>query len=153
MTLARLAGLAAAVAGLAIYPGDGALAKLSPAQADYVEHCAGCHGMQGVSVPAKVPSLRNRVGYFLCTDASRAYLLRLPNVALSSLDDARLATTMNFVVFGLGGASSDSSARRFTADEVAIERKKPLSAVSLVATRAAIVRSVQRRCNVPVGNL
>ncbi|HEX7938901.1 MAG TPA: hypothetical protein VF483_07885, partial [Gemmatimonadaceae bacterium] len=76
--------------------------SLNPVQSDYVEHCGGCHGIQGVSFPARVPQLRGKVGHFLCTPQSRAYLLRLPNVALSSLDDDRLAATMNFVVFQLG---------------------------------------------------
>lgn len=122
---------------------------LSAVQSDYVEHCGGCHGIQGVSSPARVPRLRGKVGYFLCTRQSRAYLLRLPNVALSSLDDDRLAATMNFIVFQLGGASANAQAARFTADEVANERKHSLSGASLVRARAAVVRQIEQECSIP----
>lgn len=127
--------------------------SLNPVQSDYVEHCGGCHGIQGVSSPARVPRLRGKVGYFLCTRQSRAYLLRLPNVALSSLDDDRLAATMNFIVFQLGGASANAQAARFTADEVARERKHSLSGASLVRARAAIVRQIEEHCFIPRAEL
>lgn len=71
--------------------GDPELAK-----ADYVEHCAGCHGVQGLSAPAKLPELRGRVGYMMCTADTRAYLLRLPNIAKSRIsDNQQLADMLN----------------------------------------------------------
>ncbi len=83
------------------------LPDLTVAQSDYVEHCSGCHGMQGNSAPADIPVLRGRVGYFLCTPAGRDYLIRLPNVAYSAIgDNDELADMMNFVAFGLGGPSA-----------------------------------------------
>ena len=57
------------------------LPELTTPQSDYVEHCSGCHGMQGDSAPAEIPVLRDRIGYFLCTQEGREYLIRLPNVA------------------------------------------------------------------------
>lgn len=142
------AGTAALLSGVALAtPSSG----LNPAQSDYVENCGGCHGIQGRSFPAHVPRLQGRIGYFLCTPEARAYLLRLPNVALSSLDDERLAATMNFVVFDLGRTGKDWGAPPFTADEVARGRKHPLSTAPLIATRAAIVRQIVKRCGVPAG--
>ena len=51
-----------------------------PAQArlDYIENCGGCHGVNGDTVPAHLPELQGRVGWFMCTPEARAYLLRLP---------------------------------------------------------------------------
>ncbi|HEX7821955.1 MAG TPA: cytochrome C [Sphingobium sp.] len=139
---------------MAVAAGVGSKAEptrsLNPVQSDYVEHCGGCHGIQGISFPARVPRLRDKVGYFLCTPQSRAYLLRLPNVALSSLDDDRLAATMNFIVFQLGGTSANAKSLRFTADEIARERKHSLSGASLVRTRAAVVRQIEQQCSIPV---
>ena len=64
--------------------------------------------------------LRDRVGYFMCTPEGRDYLIRLPNVAYSAItDNQELADMMNFVVFGLGGASAPKGAKPFTAAEVA----------------------------------
>jgi hypothetical protein len=121
---------------------------LTSAQSDYIEHCGGCHGIQGRSFPARVPQLRDKVGYFLCNERSRRYLLQLPNVALSPTDDAQLADIMNFVVFGLGGASARPGARPFTAEEVAATRHQPLATTSLVKMRAELVHEVIRDCKV-----
>lgn len=120
------------------------------ARSDYVENCGGCHGVQGVSAPAKLPQLRDRVGYFMCTPEARAYLVRLPNVAHSRItDNQQLADLVNFVVFGLGGASTPLDARPFDAKEVARERRFALSSTSLKAERARHVETAIRKCHAP----
>jgi len=130
--------------------GAAGLPNLTPAQSDYVEHCSGCHGMQGNSAPAAIPVLRDRVGYFMCSSEGRDYLIRLPNVAFSALDDNQeLADLMNFVVFGLGGASAPKGAKPFSAAEVAALRQQALTTQSLVETRARIVGDLVRSCGVP----
>lgn len=120
------------------------------ARADYVEQCAGCHGVQGSTAPAALPELRGRVGWFLCTPQARAYLIRLPNVAHSRIrDPQQLADMMNYVIFGLGGRSTPTGAAPFTAEEVAHERQFPLSAASLKAERARHVEAAIRQCKAP----
>jgi hypothetical protein len=126
------------------------LPELTAPQSDYVEHCSGCHGMQGNSAPADIPVLRNRVGYFLCTPQGRDYLIRLPNVAYSAIsDNQELADMMNFVVFGLGGNSAPKSAKPFTASEVARLRTRALATESLIAVRADVVSKLGGGCAVP----
>jgi hypothetical protein len=126
------------------------LPELTVAQSDYVEHCSGCHGMQGNSAPAEIPVLRDRVGYFMCTQEGREYLIRLPNVAYSAIvDNQELADMMNFVVFGLGGASAPKGAKPFTATEVARLRVRALGTQSLIAARADVVGGMVGRCSVP----
>jgi len=126
------------------------LPALTAPQSDYVEHCSGCHGMQGNSAPAEIPVLRDRVGYFMCTKEGREYLIRLPNVAYSAItDDQELADMMNFVVFGLGGNSAPRGAKPFTAAEVGRLRKDALSTQSLVAVRAEVVAKMLGSCAVP----
>ncbi len=127
-----------------------ALPELTAPQSDYVEHCSGCHGMQGNSAPAEIPVLRDRVGYFMCTKQGRDYLIRLPNVAYSAIADNReLADMMNFVVFGLGGNSVPKDAKPFTAAEVAKLRTRALATQSLIAARAEIVNGMVGRCAAP----
>jgi hypothetical protein len=127
-----------------------ALPELTTPQSDYVEHCSGCHGMQGDSAPAEIPVLRGRVGYFLCTQEGREYLIRLPNVAYSAItDDQELADMMNFVVFGLGGNSAPKGAKPFSASEVARLRTRALATQSLIAARAQVVGKMMGRCAVP----
>jgi hypothetical protein len=124
--------------------------ELTTPESDYVEHCSGCHGMQGNSAPAEIPVLRDRVGYFLCTRDGREYLIRLPNVAYSAIsDNQELADMMNFVVFGLGGASAPKGAKPFTAAEVKRLRAKALGTQSLVAARAQVVDKMIAGCAVP----
>ena len=146
------AGLIAALA-LCILPAAAAAADLpdlTTAQSDYVEHCSGCHGMQGNSAPADIPVLRGRIGYFMCTPEGREYLIRLPNVAYSALDDNQeLADMMNFVVFGLGGPSTPRDAKPFTAAEVGRLRKQALATQSLIEARARVVADIIKRCGAP----
>jgi hypothetical protein len=126
------------------------LPELTVAQSDYVEHCSGCHGMQGNSAPAQIPVLRDRVGYFLCTKEGRDYLIRLPNVAYSAIsDNQELADMMNFVVFGLGGNSAPKGAKPFTAAEVARLRSQALATQSLIAARAEVVGKMMGSCTIP----
>jgi hypothetical protein len=128
------------------------LPQLTTPQSDYVEHCSGCHGMQGNSAPADIPVLRDRVGYFMCTAQGREYLIRLPNVAYSAItDDQELADMMNFVVFGLGGQSTPAKAKPFTAPEVAKLRGQALTTESLISVRADVVEHLSGKCGVPDG--
>jgi len=120
------------------------------AQSDFVEQCAGCHGVRGSSIPAHLPELKDRVGYFMCTPESRAYLLRLPNVAHSRLtDNHQLADLMNYVVFVLGGKSAPAGTKPFTAEEVARERQLPLTSGSLVGERTRLAKEAIRKCGAP----
>ena len=146
----RLAAIAL-LSGIASAEAEPALPLLTTPQSDYVEHCSGCHGMQGNSAPAPIPVLRDRVGYFMCTKEGRDYLIRLPNVAYSAIDDNQeLADMMNFVVFGLGGSSAPRTAKPFTAAEVARLRRDALATQSLIAARARIVAALSASdCTVP----
>ncbi len=138
---------------VALSPGDAPLpypTEMTLAQSDYVEHCGGCHGVQGDAAPANLPSLRGRVGWFMCTPETRAYLLRLPNVARSRItDNEELADLLNFMIFGLGGASTPQGTRPFTGAEVASGRANPFTSVSLVETRAKLVDTLVRKCGAP----
>ncbi|WP_226017984.1 cytochrome C [Novosphingobium sp. FKTRR1] len=120
------------------------------ARADYVENCAGCHGLHGSTVPAKLPELAGRVGWFMCTPEARAYLIRLPNVANSRItDNAQLADMMNYVIFELGKGSVKPGTPPFTAEEVAYERKFALSDRSLSDERLRLAKQVVQRCHAP----
>lgn len=160
IVLAGLAAISAAVAPALSATGNpraatvaqGLAAIVDPdlARADYVEHCAGCHGVQGISAPAKLPELRGRVGYMMCTPDTRAYLLRLPNIAKSRItDNAQLADMLNFMVFAIGGDSVLPGTRPFTAREVGYERQFALTSASLVTERNRHVDTAIRQCGAP----
>lgn len=126
------------------------MAEMNLAQSDYVEHCGGCHGIQGSSAPAQIPVLRDRVGWFMCLPDARAYLIRLPNVAHSRItDNEQLADLVNFVVFGLGRGSVPAGTAPFTAAEVATDRQRPLTTQSLKRLRSGLVEKMIRQCGAP----
>ncbi len=119
-------------------------------RSDYLENCAGCHGVDGRSAPAQVPELKGRVGYFMCNEEARDYLIRLPNVAHVAIPDPQdLANLVNYMVFALGEDSVPRDAKPFAAEEVAELRKHPLHNQSLVAERARLVEELVRECGAP----
>ena len=146
----KAAGLAALLLAPSLAWAEPVLPELTTPQSDYVEHCSGCHGMQGDSAPAEIPVLRDRVGYFMCTREGREYLIRLPNVAYSAItDDQELADMMNFIVFGLGGNSAPKGTKPYTAAEVGRLRTRALATQSLIAERTEVVGQMVASCRVP----
>jgi hypothetical protein len=128
------------------------ISHLTAVQAAYLTHCGGCHGIEGVSAPHSVPTLRGLAGSFLCTDEGRAYVIRLPDVALTGLSNQLLASVANFVVFDLGApAAGGSRARPYTPAEVAQLRARPLTGPGLRNYRAAVIQQLAARCPVPSG--
>ena len=66
------------------------------ARANYILHCEGCHGADGVGgVPEKVPPLRDAIGHFPKVSGGRDFLIQVPGVAQSPLDDAEVAALMS----------------------------------------------------------
>lgn len=126
--------------------------RLPAVQVAYLTSCGGCHGIEGRSAPAAVPTLRGLTGSFLCTPQGRAFIIRLPDVALTPLSDRMLTDVMNFVVFDLGApVAGGKSARPYTVAEVARLRHHPLTDTGLTAYRNNVVAGLAARCQVPQG--
>lgn len=120
---------------------------LSHTQSVYVSHCGGCHGIEGISGPTFVPTLRNSVGSFACTPEGRAYLVRVPGVSMSLIrDDQTLADVMNFVLITLGGSSTPPDFKPYTAAEVHAWRAHPLSGPDFMVTRAHVLERALAAC-------
>ncbi|HME73143.1 MAG TPA: hypothetical protein VKM54_25230 [Myxococcota bacterium] len=101
----------------------------SPA-VDYAVHCQGCHLRDGSETPGRVPALAGSLARFARVPGGRAYLVRVPGVAQSPLDDAALAALLNWVLlrFDPGGVPADFSP--YSAEEVGRLRRLPLSDVA-----------------------
>ncbi|GAN57318.1 c-type cytochrome [Acetobacter aceti] len=113
----------------------------------YLSHCGGCHGIEGVSGNSFVPTLRNAVGGFACTDEGRAYLIRVPGVSMSLIrDDQTLADVMNFVMFRLAGTSLPKGFRPYTAAEIHQWRGEPLSVPDFMAQRGQTLERSLAAC-------
>lgn len=95
---------------------------------DYSRNCQGCHGHTGVSV-SEVPDLKDRVGYFVHTPEGRRFLVQVPGVALSMLDDRKLADLLNWTLQTYSAAQLPVDFQPYSEQEVAALRKSPLKKV------------------------
>ena len=141
----RLCGVAL-VLGVFSQGHAGELPTLSRAQSTYLLSCGGCHGIQGISARELVPDLLNRVGYFMCTDEGRQYIVHLPNIAFAAVSNDELADLLNFVIFGLGGPSAPVGARPYTAHEVGELRTSNVLITDLRSRRQAVLASLVKAC-------
>ena len=101
---------------------------------NYQLQCMGCHTADGSGQPGRVPSVRGSLGQLAVTPEGRNFLIRVPGVAQSPLDDADTAAVLNWMIDEL---SDPRPARfdRFTAEEVARWRRQPLTDVSAARAR------------------
>ncbi len=130
MRAARLAALllavAAAPAPAADYAPGRPLESHDGARLDYALKCKGCHGLWGQGTPGHVPRLDGFVGLFTHVPEGRDYLMRVPGVARSVLDDARLTGVLNWVLATYGGDTVAPDFTPFTVEEIAAARLRPL---------------------------
>ena len=112
---------AAAVAFVVLAVSELARADDSEPRFDFTLNCSGCHGLDAHG-SASVPTLVG-TGALLSSAKGRDYLIRVPGVAQSPLDDGRLAALMNWMLVEIGGATNLTP---YTAAEVGRLRKDPL---------------------------
>ena len=111
-----------------------ALALAMPATAraaspafDYTLHCQGCHLENGAGTPDTVPPLAAAVGKFVRVPGGREFLVRVPGVAQSSLDDAALAELLNWMLRRYDAQDLPRDFAPYTAEEVGRTRRNPLT--------------------------
>ncbi len=97
--------------------------QLSRPAIDYAATCAGCHGPSGQSV-AEMPSLVGRIGYFARSAEGRAYLVAVPNVAMSPLADEELAAMLSWLLRTYSAAELPADFQDYTAAEVGAARQQ-----------------------------
>jgi len=132
----------------ALERGIAALAALAPlvavpaaaesARVLYMLHCQGCHLADGTGKPGAVPSLVGTLGRFPAVPGGRAYLVQVPGSAHSPLDDAELASVLNWMVARFALETDARAFPPYDAEEVATHRATPL--VDVAAARAELLR-------------
>jgi mono/diheme cytochrome c family protein len=95
----------------------------------YMQFCAGCHLPDGTGSPARgVPSMRGGIlGRFMATPAGRAYLLRVPGVTNTPLNDAQTAQLMNWLITNFGDGAVPGNYPAFSATEAGDGRRNRLA--------------------------
>ena len=117
------------VAGVSALEADPAAARI-----DYMLNCQGCHTPTAVGAPGVVPNLRESLPALLSVPGGREFVQQVPGAATASLDDARLARVLNWLLeeFSLRPDGFED----FDAEEVGRLRAHPLTNVQ--AARAAL---------------
>lgn len=112
---------------IVLHPDASAIAPLKGgARSLYVLYCAGCHGMDASGTAlGGVPDMRS-VGHFLKVSGGREFLLKVPGVMGSGLDDAQVAAVTNWVLTNLAAGSVPAEHRPYEAVEVTRARTQPL---------------------------
>ena len=121
-------------------------AGMDPSRQDYILNCQGCHLADGSGAPGKVPRLKDFLGNFLHVPGGREYMIQVPGVAHSVLDDARLAGVMNWVLNNFSAAQIPADHKPFTAQEVGVLRANGLLDVN--GRRAELLRAIEAKLGV-----
>jgi len=106
------------------------------ARTNYLYACRGCHLADGSGVPPEVPSLRETLGPLVASQAGRDYLVRVPAVQQSRLNDREVAEVLNWVLTELNPSTLPANFRPFTEREVSAARTRILA--DPVSYRAAL---------------
>ena len=97
------------------------------AQARYLLHCRGCHLANGMGVPPDVPTLVGEIGRLVATPVGREYVVRVPGVSQSGLDDEGLAVVLNWILETFNADTLPAEYRPYSAGEIAEARRKVLA--------------------------
>ncbi|WP_353230320.1 cytochrome C [Novosphingobium sp.] len=130
---AALAGAAPVAAGSLPGVSDDAQAHV-----DYMLKCQGCHRPDGSGDDRSNPPLRGVVARFLSVPGGREFLGRVPGVATTNLDDARLANLLNWTLYRFDTAHVPAHFRPYTPAELGQLRQIPLR-LDRVETRTRLV--------------
>lgn len=129
-----------AILGVCLLSAAGSLSAATP-EIDYMLNCMGCHLAEGQGAPDKIPSLKGYVARFLSVPEGRQYLIQIPGVTQSSLDDAEIAALTNWLLARFDGEHLPADFAPYTAEEVARYRSKPLTDVA--GTRARLIERLE----------
>jgi mono/diheme cytochrome c family protein len=96
---------------------SGARAETS-LQTLYTLKCSGCHGAEGLGVPeVGIPNL-NDAGRFVGTKLGREYLIQVPGLSQSRLDDATAARLLNWILHKFSANRLPADFTPYTTEEV-----------------------------------
>ena len=109
----------------------------------YLLNCSGCHGAGGQGVPeAGIPNL-NEAGRYVRTPLGREYLIEVPGLSQSRLDDATAARLLNWVLRQFSAERLPADFKPYTAAEVTRFRADKVSDPK--TRRDAILAELRRR--------
>lgn len=132
-----IALLPAAIALIGAAPQPG-VSDADQAHVDYMLKCQGCHRPDGSGDDRSNPPLAGMVARFLAVPGGREFLGRVPGVATTNLDDARLANLVNWTLYRFDAAHLPRDFKPYSAAELHALRQSPLR-LDRAETRARLV--------------
>ncbi len=114
-----------------------ATARAESPQNLYTLNCWGCHRANGEGIPGTAPPLKNAAD-FLRVPGGREYLIRVPGVSQSMLDDADAAMVMNWILENFSKGRVPPDFKPYTAGEIHQARQQQ-HLLDLTATRNALI--------------
>ena len=125
-------------ASLATGRGAWAAGNEERAQLQYLQHCSGCHLVDGSGSPSKgVPSMRGALGQFLRVPGGREFIVQVPGVMNSALRDADIANLMNWLLPAVSSETLPAGFQPYTPQEIA--RLRTSRPADVMAVRATLV--------------
>jgi mono/diheme cytochrome c family protein len=113
-----------------------ATASAEPADKLYMLNCWGCHRPHGEGIPGTAPPLRDAAD-FLRVPGGREYLVEVPGVAQSALDNAQVAAVMNWIIESFSADRLPASFQPYTRDEIA--KTRAIRLMDIKGARAKLV--------------
>lgn len=113
---------------------------------NYQLQCAGCHLGDGEGSAANdTPRMKGFVGNFLKVDGGRQFLVRVPGMSQSALNNAQLADLINWIMRedGMAGKSMPANYQPYTEQEVAAIRHEAM--LNLPSTRAGLISQMRAK--------
>jgi len=107
----------------------------------FMMECQGCHLADGSGGVSSVPSLRDRVGYFLTVPGGREFLAQVPGVARAPLDDTQTTQVLNWLLNEFGPVDIVRQYPPYTVDEISRLRQTPLTEIK--QRRAALLQQIE----------
>lgn len=93
---------------------------------DYLLYCRGCHLINGSGVPPEVPTLVNDIGKLVAIPGGREYIVRVPGVSQTAMNDDELAAVLNWVLAEFNAETTPGNFAPYTSKEIGEARKKVL---------------------------
>lgn len=90
----------------------------SRARTDYLLHCSGCHGQDGMGKPGRgIPRFDGQIGYFQRLPEGRAFVMQVPGLLSANLPDDRAAAVTTWMIRQFSGASLPADFQSYSAEE------------------------------------
>lgn len=115
----------------------------NPPRVNYMLNCMGCHFADGAGFHDSVPPLKDFAGKYLHVKGGREFLIQVPGVAQSALNDKDLADVMNWLLTEFSPNELPEKFVPYSAEEVGQLRKTKLIEVTKTRNQLISIFPVQ----------